>query len=176
MKRRAALILILIPIVLLQLFCERSDIYDVAEDAESKTGISGLVPGNGGVIIASNIQNYSINISWTKATDDETPQEELQYRVFYSLSGDIDTVAKAEANGTEVTSGWTTDIDSITAGGLSQDTTYFFNVIVKDSSGFVVSYTMMSATTLYLAWLPSIDPTATGGDLLPKKISVYAFI
>jgi hypothetical protein len=151
MKRRPALILILIPIVLLQLFCERSDLYDAAENAESKTGISGLVPGNGGVIIASNIQGYSIDLIWTKATDDETPQEELEYRVFYSTKSDIDTVAKAEAYGTEVFSGWRTDIDSITVNGLNQDTTYFFNVIVMDSSGFVVSYTMMSATTLYLA-------------------------
>jgi hypothetical protein len=151
MKRRAAPLLILIPIVLLQLFCERSDLYDTAEDAYYETLTPGPVPGNGGVIIASNIQAYSIDLSWTKATDDETPQEELEYRVFYSTKNDIDTVANAEAKGTEITDGWTKDIDSITASGLCQNTTYFFNVIVMDSSGFVVAYTMMSATTLYLA-------------------------
>jgi hypothetical protein len=176
MKRRAAPLLVLIPIVLFQLFCERSDLYDTAEDAYYETLSPGPVPGNGGVIIASNIQAYSIDLSWTKATDDETPQGDLEYKVFYSLSGNIDTVANAEANGTQITSTWTRDLDSITASGLYQNTTYFFNVIVRDSSGFVVSYRMMSAITLYLAYLPSIDPTATSGDILAKTIPAHAVI
>ena len=167
MKRKAAPLLIFILFLLLQVSCQRTGLFDIAKDSEGKTEITDLIPGNNGIITASNIQTDFINLVWTKATDVETPQAELQYRVFYSLSGNIDTVANAEANGTEITSGWTTDISSITAFGLNPDTIYYFNVLVQNQSGLSVSYTMMSAITEPLPpiYLFSIDPTTTTGNI-----------
>ncbi len=75
-----------------------------------------------------------------------TAAANLQYKVVYSLSNNIDTLTKAETNGTAF-GGWSTSITSATVTGLTASTGYYFNVIVKDAAGNKATYTSVTATT-----------------------------
>jgi hypothetical protein len=167
MDRKLVTLLIAILLVLFQSSCQRSDLYDIMKDSEEATEPKDLIPGNSGIITPSNIQTDFIDLVWTKATDVETPQADLEYRVFYSLCADIDTVANVLAHGIEITGDWTPDICSISALGLNPDTTYYFNVIVQNLSELIVSYAMMSARTapLHPIYMFSIDPSTTTGNM-----------
>jgi hypothetical protein len=104
-------------------------------------------PGDSGVVSSSNVQTTGMTLTWTRATDDYTPQSSLQYCVYQSESNDIDTVLNAMANGT-VLLDWTTDVANYTPLSLTLGATYHFNVLVKDARGNVAAYSMMSETTL----------------------------
>ncbi|HNX57794.1 MAG TPA: fibronectin type III domain-containing protein [Spirochaetota bacterium] len=79
-------------------------------------------------------------VSWTKASDLQSPQTSLRYRAFFSASpSNVNTFAHAEAGGTEVTSGWTGDIDTIEV-NLPAGGTWWFNVFVMDGGGLVSGY------------------------------------
>ncbi len=119
-------------------------------------------PGNGGNITFNGIGANSITVDWTKATDDQTPQANLQYLVYYSTSGNIDTVANTEANGTPV-GVYATDIASRIVTGLIDSTTYYFNVIARDQNGNKTAYIMSSQATQSLDTTP---PVAGNGGVL----------
>jgi hypothetical protein len=104
------------------------------------------VPGNGGIIIPGVISTTSVQLNWTRAEDAQTAQGDLQYRVYRSSSNNISTPVLAEANGTSVT-GWTQDIVTAVAGGLTPGTGYYFNVVVRDGDGNSAAYVTMSVTT-----------------------------
>ena len=108
------------------------------------------VPGGSGTVTTSNITTASVDLAWTKATDDTSAQAALAYRVYYSTSDNIDTVANAEANGTAFGSA-SADISSVSVTGLTDSTTYYFNVIVSDEAGNKAIYTTVSETTLTAA-------------------------
>jgi hypothetical protein len=114
-------------------------------------------PGNAGVL-ASNVVGNSANITWTKATDDQTLQPALQYEVRLSTNNDIDTVAKAESYGAVVVP-YAADINSAVIPGLTLGATYYFNVIVKDQAGNKSSYVPTSAT----AAVPDTTAPMPGG-------------
>ena len=103
-------------------------------------------PGNSGTINTSNIGASSLVLSWAKATDNQSDQSRLLYRVYYATSSNINTVSNIEANGTPLND-YTQDINSFGVSGLSPNTPYYFNLIVKDEGGNKAAYTMTSATT-----------------------------
>jgi hypothetical protein len=103
-------------------------------------------PGSSGTATTSNVYDISLTLNWTKATDDITPQGSLQYRVYQSSSNNISTPTTAVANGTAVNS-YTTDINTLAITGLYGSNTYYFTVLVKDSTGNVAAYTTKSVTT-----------------------------
>jgi hypothetical protein len=105
------------------------------------------IPGNNGLITISSVSETSIRLLWAKASDETTPQSDLEYRLFMSESYNINTVAEAEANGTPVT-GWMIDTTGAAASGLTPGRTYFFNVLVADRDGNTSAYTTVSSTTL----------------------------
>jgi hypothetical protein len=110
--------------------------------------IEGPTPGNEGLVAAHSDTATSVILSWTKASDDSTPQQHLEYKVVYSSSGNITTVDTAEANGT-VAVDFTADIDTAHVTGLEPDTVYYFNVVVRDEVGKKNVYAMTSAETLH---------------------------
>lgn len=139
------------------------------------------VPGNGGSLTAEWSTGY-VKISWQLASDAETPQAKLLYKVFCTVpnpSDDCDSVhtyGKSEA--VEKTVGWTESIDTLSAGNLSPESIYWFNVFVKDSHGNISAYepvmyqtpansapvlsdqTIMlssSASSQYLSWTKAAD-------------------
>jgi hypothetical protein len=105
------------------------------------------MPGDGGAIIATNIQTTSITISWAKASDYNTTQTALEYKIVRSETPTIDTVSGADA-AADIIQDWTTDINNISANTLSTDTSYYFNVLVRDTDTNMAVYTMMSQKTL----------------------------
>ncbi len=104
------------------------------------------VPGNGGIITTGTVTDTSLEISWTRGGDDLTPQTDLEYRVYRSLSNNISTPALAEDNGTIVID-WAQDIVTALADGLMSGTTYYFNVVVRDGDGYTAAYMTISVTT-----------------------------
>jgi hypothetical protein len=106
---------------------------------------SAPIPGNAGLMTSLATSN-STTLGWMKANDDVSPQSTLQYEIRRSNSANIDSVYGAESNGVVVRA-YTADISSFVASGLSQGTTYFFNVVVKDDAGNKSVYAMKGVTT-----------------------------
>jgi hypothetical protein len=100
-------------------------------------------PGDSGTITQVSYAGTSIDIEWTRGTDNVTAQGDLLYKVVVSENPDIDTVSNAESNGT-VKLDWTTDATSDTISGLTGGTGYYINVLVRDEAGLVSAYTMTS--------------------------------
>ncbi|MCP4130865.1 MAG: hypothetical protein GY754_07770 [bacterium] len=144
-KRLPKVLILFLAIFLMSILtgCNRVDLLGRQQVSENASPD----PGNSGTISTSNILAASITLDWTKAGDDGTAESELEYRVFRSISANIDTAANAISNGTEITSGWIADINTITATGLTDGTLYYFNVVVKDQENEQSAYTMMYATT-----------------------------
>ncbi|RUT29017.1 hypothetical protein EJP77_16585 [Paenibacillus zeisoli] len=97
-------------------------------------------------INASNVTPHGATLNWAKATDNLSLSSSLQYQVYRSASPNIDTVSNIEANGTAI-GGYTADIGTYQVAGLAPGTTYYFNVIVKDTDGNKSAYTMQSVPT-----------------------------
>src|SRR5207344_2906786 len=61
---------------------------------------SAPIPGDSGAIATLNKGATSVTLSWTNATDNASAPEQLMYELRRSSSNNIDTVARAESNGT----------------------------------------------------------------------------
>ena len=96
------------------------------------------VPGNGGKLTISNITSNGFTVSWEKATDSETPQENLIYKVYCKGGGGLLLFKPADLKAT------LTDKASYTITGLgggitiinpALDKGYDVNVKVIDEAG-----------------------------------------
>lgn len=105
------------------------------------------VAGNSGLINVGTITSSSVILSWTKATDVESLQQNIQYLVYRSTSDNISTVADCESNGTPFGS-FVKDITTRTVTGLNPSTKYYFNLVVKDEGDNKICYQLTDATTL----------------------------
>ncbi len=117
---------------------------NVAEygDKLQQTAADTTAPVVTGIISTSSSDTSTINLSWTAATDNATPQEQLVYRVVYSTNpDDVDsrnaTLATFDSISTNDTtkgkfSG--TNLTSQSIGALLGDTTYYMNVVVEDTA------------------------------------------
>jgi len=123
-------------------------------------------PGGYGTITVSNITGDCVTLTWTEATDNgsgtafsrTTAKEDLEYLAYFSMRDDIDGPANIEANGTPV-GDWEAGIGSKDVIGLSEDTSYWFNVVVRDEGGNSAAYTMVEADTR---------------DITPPEVSGYS--
>ncbi len=106
------------------------------------------LPGSSGNITISDIQYDAFTISWAAATDDETNQEDLEYKLLRSNTANIDTLESCEANGTVVMD-WTANTVSSTDSGLSIGTRYYYNVLVRDEADNRALYTCRTVLTLW---------------------------
>ncbi|MFM9535781.1 S-layer homology domain-containing protein [Lysinibacillus sp. IITD104] len=123
-----------------------------------------------GTITTSNITTSGVQLDWAKASDDISAQEDLEYQVYQSSSNNIDTVSTIELNGTPL-DGYTKDSNSFNVTGLAANTTYYFNVIVKDTDGNKSAYMMQEVTTLAL----NKPPTSSNGTINVNEGQVYTF-
>ncbi|MGE0173993.1 MAG: Ig-like domain repeat protein [Oligoflexales bacterium] len=99
----------------------------------------------------------SAYIGWMGATDSTS---EAEYRVYVSTSSTFDTVAQVES-GTPSTD-WTSEVDVLVT-GLTADTSYYINVISKDSGGNKIAYQKLNVTT-YPEMNYSMTEIALGDD------------
>jgi hypothetical protein len=90
-----------------------------------------------------------MDVSWGAATDDVTPAASLQYKLVSSTSSTaIDTITEANAiAGANLQMNWTTNVLTKTATGLSDGTTYYFAVLVRDGAGHMALYPLNSQAT-----------------------------
>ena len=125
-------------------------------------------------ITASSVTTSEATLSWNKATDNISAPSDLQYRVYRSDSGNIGSVGDIEANGTPI-GVYTADIDTLRVTELAEQTTVYFNVIVKDKRENKRAYAMQPVTTPGGPVLPSSDATLSslavnaGGSPLPIR-------
>jgi hypothetical protein len=125
-------------------------------------------PGSSGLITASTAPNAAqqVDLTWSTATDSNTPQNQLQYCIYSSYVANIG-VDEATAQAKIVTYSaafaaaasdptnvllqetWSTTLASPTnikqLGVHGQK--YFFNIFVKNSSGFISAYVPVAGTT-----------------------------
>lgn len=104
------------------------------------------VPGNSGTIVASNAGLTSIDLSWSKATDNYSAAGDITYSVYYSTSNNISTVSEMNSNGIRFLNA-SADIASCTVTGLTPGTTYYFNIMVKDEFSLPAAYVAVSRAT-----------------------------
>jgi len=119
--------------------CNETDTDSTPDDAEAPA------PGSNGAITITAITDHTLTIQWIPASDDNTDQDTLTYLVSQSSSPNIDTVEDAES--ATVVQPWTANVNETIITGLTPDSTYYFNVVVRDLAGNKALYTMTSQTT-----------------------------
>lgn len=102
-------------------------------------------PGDSGTISYSDVTRNTLTLSWTGATDAITADSDLQYRVYQSTNSAMDSVSDVEANGTAL-GDYTANSTGRSVTGLTPDTTYYFNVIVRDEAGNKAVYGKLEKT------------------------------
>lgn len=130
------------------------------------------VVGGGGNLSASDLTSNSVNLSWIAGTDNETSTSNLEYKLVQSTSNNINTVILAEQNG-NVIQDWAKNVTTAQAIGLTPNTTYYFNVIVKDEAGNKNIYNMLSQTTLpnsSVTTQHAISFEVNGGTAIPTQM------
>ncbi len=105
-----------------------------AEAVYYKNGVDPVppVPGNEGNT-ALVFGTETIDVSWTKATDNVSPQGALEYAIFYTDDQEATTASAIAAYEQYV--GWTTDVDSGQVTGLIDNRYYNVVVAVRDENG-----------------------------------------
>ncbi len=88
----------------------------------------------------------SVVLGWQRATDDVSAQSALSYRVYYSTSDEMQSVEQIESNGMSV-GGYVQNITTQRITLPESETTYYFNVIVRDEAGNRSCYSMSSIDT-----------------------------
>ncbi len=128
---------------------------------ESTLGDSSApVPGSSGLISVSSVSERTVNLSWSAASDNLTSASNLEYAIYVSSSNNITTLTDAEANGTKVVD-YIANITTYGVGSLNADTTYYFNVVVRDSAGNKAAYAGKSAKTAADATNPYLGAPST---------------
>ena len=120
------------------------------------------IVGGAGAVIETGATSNSIDLTWTKASDLASPQEDLSYCVYYSEL-DITTIAQAEA--ASLAGSCTNDIDSFSVSGLLPGTTYYFNIIVKDSLNNKALYSSWETSTASAIHLGYSNWVSSSSDL-----------
>ena len=113
------------------------------------------VAGNGGIITTSSVNDNSVKLQWAKGSDDVTPEENLEYRLYSSKSNNIKTATDAMNNGSPVTD-WYINTTQVMAETLDKGTTYYFNVVIRDGDNNVSAYNTTSATTRGVIYIFSV--------------------
>ncbi len=135
-------------------------------------GGDGTPPEPGNTLTASNPTSSNVDLSWSAATDDTTAAASLEYRVYFSLTDNLDTLGDVESNGTPA-GDWALNLTAFTVESLSLDTTYFFNVLVRDEAGNMAVYGGASETTLDGSWQDAAPlEDYTGGSIYYSTLAL----
>lgn len=119
------------------------------------------IPGSAGQLLVSKLRKTGFTVGWTVASDDFTNAADLEYKVVYSTSNNLNSVTEAEANGT-VVADWTRNFATAVVTGLTPKKNYYVNVLVRDQGGNKAVYSMaagMTAVGVHIAytWFNSSD-------------------
>ena len=125
-----------------------------------------IPPKVGSPLKFSGTSGTATTLAWGAASDDVTADAELEYKAVRAASvGAIDTAAEVNAiktAGAGLVMDWTANALTASDAGLSETTTYFFAVIVKDAAGNESLYAPASVTT---SAIPDTTPPAVGTSM-----------
>ena len=107
----------------------------------------GNVPTAGTINDIPVVSNKKVTISWTAATDTETPQALLLYAVYSSENAAYIATYEDAITSAVNNISWTANITIGVSHMSKKTTTYWFNVFVQDESGNITPYETVSATT-----------------------------
>ena len=97
------------------------------------------------VLSFSNISQSEVKVSWEAAQDNGLIKSTVRYTVYYATKADqLGSIEKIQKNGEEA---GVVSATSLKVKGLTDGTTYYFNVIAADESKNEVAYTEGNATT-----------------------------
>jgi len=109
-------------------------------------------PTVGSVISFASVGATSLTVNWGAATDTVTTAAQLQYKLVRASNlADIDEIAKVDAITTPeagLEMNWTAGTITKSVTGLTNSTTYFFAVLVRDVAGNKALYAPQSQITL----------------------------
>ncbi len=107
-----------------------------------------LTAGNGGLISITDIGTDTVTLNWTLATGSTTSDDTLEYLAFYSTE-QVDETVSAFISDATAFSNYSAGTTSIKITGLTHNTLYYFNVIVKDGVSGKALYKTVSETTAF---------------------------
>lgn len=122
------------------------------------------VPGGSGVIGFNSLTHEAVTLTWVAADDAITPDDQLQYRVYISNTNNIGSVQDMLDNGM-LLQDWATDITSYDVSGLTKETSYYFNVMVRDLVDNRAAYVQKLITTTEEIFLTSWMSPASYGTI-----------
>lgn len=139
---------VLLTALFLILACKPTEESDDSTHSSNAINVDTTAPtaGNSGLIAASGLTHNALTLVWSKGTDNVSPQATLTYTVYSSTSNDITSDADMAANGNVIQDA-TTDIASLDIAGLSEASTYYYNVVIADQAGNKTAYTPLKVTT-----------------------------
>lgn len=141
---------------------DESNTLEITYDGTVPSDTTPPVWGGDGAISFSAVEQTTLTVSWSKASDTDTVQSALEYKVVMSTAGDIDTLESADivadTGSKTLITDWTADLSTKDVTGLDADNAYFFNVIVRDGAGNRTLYVMASRTTAAVADTVAPDP------------------
>jgi hypothetical protein len=106
-------------------------------------------PTAGSFGASTGVSSTGFTLNWTAGTDGVTAQGSLQYYLCSGASAAaIDTVAECESGGVTKEMDWTTNVLTKVITGKSASTTYYYNLMVRDTAGNKTIYAGKSETTL----------------------------
>ncbi|MBF0443622.1 MAG: hypothetical protein HQK54_17075 [Oligoflexales bacterium] len=113
------------------------------------TTLDSTAPTIGTTLAASSVSDYTLTIGWGEASDNLTAKSKLKYRLVKASSSEaIDTIAEVDAiSGADLLMDYTEATLSKNVTSLSQNTQYYFSVVVQDEAGNKAIYTPISSTT-----------------------------
>jgi hypothetical protein len=131
----------------------------VVRDASGNEALYTATPGAtrdvtepvlGSGFVFNNVTDSSIDVDWGAATDDVTPQADLEYKLVSApLDADIDTLAEADAIvGTGIIQDFTPNLTTVQLSGLTSSTSYSFAIVVRDAANNRALYAPASVSTL----------------------------
>lgn len=130
-------------------------------DVDFRTEWTAPIPGTFSI---GQITDSSIALTWTPATDNDTPQEDLSYSVEYQKEGD---------DGWEMTP-LTKNLTSYVIEGLDPASNYRVDVLVKDMSGNYKRYGEVGVTTRAAQIVASVKINGESKPLYNSRVvSVY---
>lgn len=98
-------------------------------------------------ILPGTITDTTVSLEWPVPTEDEQVASGLTYSLYYSTNSRFSTVSEVESNGQQVGLLDRKDFNSETIVGLTPNTTYFVNVVVKDTKGNKYTYPVTTVRT-----------------------------
>ncbi|MGG1517754.1 InlB B-repeat-containing protein [Paenibacillus oryzisoli] len=123
-------------------------------------------------ITPTDITETGVTLSWQKATDNLSKQEELAYQVYQIGSRTAATVSAVESSGIRIGT-YERDMDNKQVTDLYDGQSYTFIVIVKDKDGNKSIYNKVAIRTLAIPTFSVTYHTNGGTGTVPTDANVY---